>query len=50
MKNLKKISRNGLKSINGGIETCVQNCLVGYRKCCTRGQAYYCHPVEQACL
>nr|WP_314496017.1 hypothetical protein [uncultured Chryseobacterium sp.] len=50
MKNLKKISRNKLSSINGGIETCVQNCPAGSRKCCTRGKAYYCEVVENACL
>jgi len=41
MKNLKKNFKNGLKPINGGIETCAQNCLVGYRKRCPRGQARY---------
>lgn len=50
MKNLKKISRIELSSINGGIETCLQNCPVGLRKCCTRGKAYYCEFVQNACV
>ncbi|WP_172617060.1 MULTISPECIES: hypothetical protein [unclassified Chryseobacterium] len=50
MKNLKKISRKRLITINGGIEACTQNCLPGERKCCTRGKAYYCAPVTEACL
>ncbi|WP_312391157.1 bacteriocin-like protein [Chryseobacterium sp.] len=49
MKNLRKLSRERLISINGGIEVCVQNCFVGYRKCCTRGVPYYCAPVGEVC-
>ncbi|MDH6254389.1 hypothetical protein M2347_004116 [Chryseobacterium sp. H1D6B] len=50
MKNLKKLSRERLISINGGIEPCIQNCLKGYRKCCIPHQAYYCVANEDICL
>jgi len=51
MKNLQKISRSKLKSIQGGIEACVQNCLTpGYRKCCIKGKPYYCAPITEICL
>lgn len=49
MKNLKKISRHELKSVNGGIELCVQNCMVGYHKCCIPRQPHYCAPIGTIC-
>ena len=49
MKNLKKISRKELKSISGGIEVCIQNCMVGYYKCCIPPQRYYCTPNGSQC-
>ncbi|WP_164466149.1 bacteriocin-like protein [Chryseobacterium carnipullorum] len=50
MKNLKKLSREKLVSINGGIEVCIQNCLPGYRKCCIPRQPYYCLSVNEICV
>lgn len=49
MKNLKKISRQELKSISGGIEVCIQNCMIGYYKCCIPRQRYYCTPNGSPC-
>lgn len=49
MKNLRKLSKKELKSVNGGIQTCDQNCIVGYYKCCIPRQAYYCTPVGSPC-
>jgi hypothetical protein len=37
MKNLKKLSRQELKSLNGGAKTCYQDCSKGYQRCCTAG-------------
>ncbi|RZJ48983.1 MAG: hypothetical protein EOO44_19160 [Flavobacterium sp.] len=49
MKNLKKLSRSELRSLNGGIQTCYQDCPVGYHKCCIPRQAYYCAPAGSKC-
>jgi hypothetical protein len=49
MKNLKKLSRQELRSVNGGIEVCRQDCQVGYRKCCIPRQRYYCAPIGAVC-
>lgn len=49
MKNLKKISRQELKSVNGGIQVCNQICLTGYYRCCIPRQAYYCAPNGSQC-
>lgn len=49
MKNLRKLSKRELKSVNGGIPVCIQDCLVGYTKCCTPGREYYCTPNGTKC-
>lgn len=51
MKNLRKITRAGLRSIQGGIETCIRTCLQeGYKKCCIKGKPYVCIPNDQVCV
>ncbi len=49
MKNLKKLSRKELQHVNGGIQTCLPDCMIGYHKCCIPRQAYYCAPVGVKC-
>ncbi|VXB02037.1 hypothetical protein [Chryseobacterium sp. 8AT] len=50
MRKLRKITRTGLKGIQGGIESCIQNCLEpGYRKCCIKGKPYVCISDNQLC-
>lgn len=49
MKNLRKLSKHELKSVLGGIETCDQNCITGYYKCCIPRQKYYCLPLGTKC-
>jgi hypothetical protein len=50
MENLRKITRSGLKEIQGGIERCIQDCFQeGYRKCCIKGKPYVCIPDNQVC-
>ena len=50
MKNLKKISRKNLKSINGGAEPCIQDCPEGQYKCCVRFRIPVCFNIGRACV
>ncbi len=42
MKNLRKLSKKELKSVNGGIQACNQYCPTGTYKCCIPRETYYC--------
>lgn len=49
MKNLRKLSKKELKSVNGGIQTCNQYCPKGFYRCCIPRQTYYCAALDSPC-
>lgn len=49
MENLRKITRSGLKEIQGGIERCIQDCFQEGYRCCIKGKPYVCIPDNQVC-